>query len=443
MVIDSPVKARPKIFYGWWIAVAGSVAGAFNLGLFQLGLGTFVKDVQTDMGWTMAAVSFAFSLKQFESGSLAAIWGYIMDRVGPRPMATIGTLVMSSGLIVFSRMESLMHLYLAATLISLGQGMGASSGYNLALVHWFKRKRGTAAGIVGIGQAVGYTMVVPISFLMLEYGWRTSAFVMALVFCVVSLTTAQFIRRRPDMYGLRPDGDPGEPLPPVATDRRGRPVPASSADSATVGEAIRSRAFWMLLISNAAFSFTTTVNHVHQIPQMRSRGFSVSGAAFVVALYGVEQGFGRFLSGWVGDKVGRHRLFRVSFLLLGIGWVAFAFVTPSNLWTVALYLATMGLGHATHNGSAQSQVADYFGPARFATIRGIMSSVTFIGGVSGPLFAGLMYDRFGGYSQAFVILGPCIAVGFPAMLLAGDPKRAGLEDLPKKKKTETAATPKE
>jgi MFS family permease len=60
-----------------------------------------------------------------------------------------------------------------------------------------------------------------------------------------------------------------------------------------------------------------------------------------------------------------------------------------------------------------------------------MSSITFIGGVVGPTFAGLMYDRTGSYAAAFFIMGPAIALGFPAMLLAGDPTRAGLEELPK------------
>jgi MFS family permease len=255
-------------------------------------------------------------------------------------------------------------------------------------------------------------------------GWRTAAFVCALVFCAVTLVTAQFIRTGPEQYGLRPDGDPGEPEAPPATDRRGR---STGGEGASVAEALRMRAFWMLLISNMMFSFTTSVNHVHQIPNMRSRGFTASGAAFVTAAYGVEQAFGRFLSGWVGDRIGRHRLFRLSFLLLGLGWVSFAFISPANLWTVVLYLATMGLGHATHNGSAGSQVADYFGTRRQATIRGVMSSITFIGGVIGPTFAGYMYDRTGSYAAAFFVMGPCIALGLPAMLMAGEPTRAGFE----------------
>ena len=412
-----------KVFYGWWIVIAGAVASALNLGIFQIGTGAFIKDVQHEFGWSLATISLGFSIRQFQQGLMAPLFGYVMDRVGPRPLASAGIVTMGIGLVLFSRMHSVWQLYLSTLTIALGQGMGAQSGFGRSMVSWFRRKRGQAAGIIGFGQAMAYVGVLPITYLLVHYGWRMAALIAAIVFVAVSLPLAQVIRRRPEPYGLRPDGDPPETK--VATPEQAR---SRGEDSVTVGEALRSRPYYCLMACSVLYSFTTTVNQVHQIPQMRSAGFTVEQAAFVVALYGGVQALGRPISGFLGDLVGRHRVYMLSFLMLGIGWVAFAFISPTHLWTVGLYYVTFGIGHSAHTASGQSQMADYFGPGRFATLQGITSGVALFGGVSGPLFAGLMYDRFGSYLIADLCLGPVISLGFVAMVLAGRPTRSGMPD---------------
>lgn len=428
---------RPKVFYGWWLVTAGAVASALNLGIFQIGTGAFIKDVQGEFGWNLATISLGFSIRQFQQGLMAPVFGYLMDRVGPRPLASAGIITMGVGLVLFSRMHSVWQLYLSAVIIALGQGMGAMNGFGRSMVSWFRRKRGQAAGIIGFGQAMAYVGVLPITFLLVRYGWRNAALISAIVFVVVSLPLAQVIRRRPEPYGLRPDGDPPETTPTTPEQARSR-----GEDSVTVGEALRTRTFYCLMACSILYSFTTTVNQVHQIPQMRSAGFSVEAAALVVALYGGVQALGRPLSGWMGDLVGRHRVYMLSFTLLGVGWVAFAFINPNHLWTVALYFCTYGIGHSAYTASSQSQMADYFGPGRFATLQGITSGVAIAGGVSGPLFAGLMYDHFGSYTLADLCLGPAIAMGIIAMLLAGKPTRSGIPDRASKTKGLGAAAAK-
>lgn len=414
---------RPKVFYGWWIVIAGSVASALNLGIFQIGTGAFIKDVQGEFDWSLVTISIAFSIRQFQQGLMAPVFGYMMDRIGPRPLASAGVVTMGVGMLLFSQMHSVWHLYLSTVLIALGQGMGALGGFSRAMVSWFRRKRGRASGILGFGEAMGYVAVLPISFLLLRYGWRNAAMIAAIVFVAVSLPLAQVIRRRPEPYGLRPDGDPPDSAPTTPEQARSR-----GEDSVTVGEALRTRSFYCLMACSILYSFTTTVNSVFQIPQMRSAGFSVEQAAIVVALYGGVQAFGRPFSGWLGDLIGRHRVYMLSFTLLGLGWVCLAFISPQHLGTVPLYFATYGLGHCTYRSVSQSQMADYFGPGRFATLQGITSGVAIVGGVSGPLFASLMYDHFGSYLYADLILGPAIALGLIAMLFAGKPTRSGFEE---------------
>ena len=411
---------KPRIFYGWYIVGAGAFSNFINLGIFQVGLSAFIKDVQASQGWSLSAISLGFSLKQFEQGLLSPLSGYLIDRIGPRIMACIGVVIMTIGLLIFARMDSLLSFYIAATVIAVGQGMGAQHAYPAAAVHWFFRKRGRAVSILSMGNAWGYTGVLGITLLLVLFGWRGAATISAFIFCGVSLPLALVIRHKPGPYGYLPDGDTLE-----STHAKGNPRSSTDiADSFTVKEAMRSLSFWLVLLCNALYSFTTTVNHVHQIPQLRSQGFSPQGAAYVVAVYGGIQAIARLSSGWIGDKIGRHRVYLVSFILLGAGWITFAYISPDKFWTIPLYFLTYGLGHASYVVSGQAVVADFFGTRRYATIRGVMSSISVLGGVLGPVFAGYMFDVQGDYRLAFLILGPIIAIGAPAILAAGKPTLA-------------------
>ena len=98
---------RPKIFYGWFIVAAGSITSFLNLGIFMVGIAVFITDIRAELGWSLAAISLGFSLKQLESGIMAPIGGILIDRVGPRPMAIIGSITMTVGLLLFARMHSI------------------------------------------------------------------------------------------------------------------------------------------------------------------------------------------------------------------------------------------------------------------------------------------------------------------------------------------------
>ncbi|MBI4233566.1 MAG: MFS transporter [Chloroflexi bacterium] len=413
---------RPRFFYGWYIVGAGAVQGFVNLAVFQIGQGAFIKDVRDQMGWSLTAISLGFSLKQFESGLLAPVSGYLIDRLGPRLMASIGVVLMSVGLILFARMDSLWMFYLSSTVIAIGQAMASLTAYSTAVMHWFRRKRGLAYSILAMGRAWGYVGVLLVTLLMVRFGWREAATISALAFCGISLPLALVIRRRPEPYGYLPDGDRVTAAP---QDVEARGAPEASSDSFTVQQALRSVAFWLLLLSSALYGFVNNANLVHQIPHLRNVGFSASAAGVVVAIFGGAQVVGRLASGWIGDKVGRYRLLMVSFLFLALGWVSFANVSAGSLWTLGLYIVLYGIGQSAHTATDQAVVADFFGTRRYATIRGLVSTMSLVGSLLGPIYAGRMFDTFGNYHLAFLTLGPIVALGTPAVLLAGKPTLAG------------------
>src|SRR3990172_3169836 len=94
---------QPRIFYGWWIVLTAAALNTYAGGVWFYGFSAFFKPIVDEFGRTYAVTSLAFSLYQLESGVLAPVVGYLVDRLGPRKLVFFGTTVVGFGLILLSR----------------------------------------------------------------------------------------------------------------------------------------------------------------------------------------------------------------------------------------------------------------------------------------------------------------------------------------------------
>ena len=76
----------------------------------------------------------------------------------------------------------------------------------------------------------------------------------------------------------------------------------------------------------------------------------------------------------------------------------------------------------------QTMVADYFGPARYASIRGFSSTLQTPVGIAAPLFAGIMFDRTGSYTIPFTVFGFVAFTGALWVMLIRRPMWTELEE---------------
>ena len=75
-------SGRPKVYYGWWIVLAGFVSQAIAAGLLQRSYGAYIVLLRDSFGCSKAALSAAFSMQQVENGLLGPIQGWLIDRFG-------------------------------------------------------------------------------------------------------------------------------------------------------------------------------------------------------------------------------------------------------------------------------------------------------------------------------------------------------------------------
>src|SRR5687767_4181828 len=108
---QSSTQKRPRIFFGWYI-VAASVAMNFYLSIaFFQGFQVFFLPILNEFGWSRTLMSGAFSLRQLESGALAPLVGFLVDRWGPRVIIISGVIIGGAGMIWLSLINSAWMFY--------------------------------------------------------------------------------------------------------------------------------------------------------------------------------------------------------------------------------------------------------------------------------------------------------------------------------------------
>ena len=70
---------RPRVFYGWYIVGASSLSNALLTAAFFTGFQAYFLPILNTFGWSRTAISGAFSLRQFESGLLSPLIGFLVD----------------------------------------------------------------------------------------------------------------------------------------------------------------------------------------------------------------------------------------------------------------------------------------------------------------------------------------------------------------------------
>jgi sugar phosphate permease len=409
---------RGKVFYGWWVVSAGFGLETLIGSLMFHAYGAYLVLLREEFGWSKTMLSAAFAMTRAESGILGPIQGWLTDRFGPRVLIRVGMTIFSLGFILFSQIQGPVTFFLTFFMMALGSSLGGYMPMGVAIVAWFRRRRALALSLSASGMAVGGLLTPLVVLAMSRFGWRTTALASGLLAIAVGLPLAQLVRRRPESYGLTPDGDPPRVAEPDAP-----ATPVHGERDFTAREAMATRAFWYISIGHGAALFVVSAVMVHMVVHVTERlGYSLPQAASVVALMTVMQGIGQVSGGWLGDRFSKRRIAAGCMLAHAAGLLVLAFV--SAFWMVLAFAVLHGLGWGMRGPLMSAIRADYFGSAAFGTITGLSSMVLMVGMMGGPLVAGILADRTGSYELGFSVLAALAAVGSVFFLRARRPTLA-------------------
>ncbi|MGE0422898.1 MAG: MFS transporter [Reyranellaceae bacterium] len=393
-----------RIFPGWWVVAGTFVVLCVGFGI-AYSFSSFFLPLQETYAARRGEIALVFSIAGALYFSLGLVTGAVADRFGPRLVVGGGMALVALGTFAASQAQSLWQVFAG---YGLGVGLGLGAAYVpsvAALQRWFNRKRGLATGIAVAGIGVGTLTGPPLAQLLIEHvGWRGAWAGLALVALAAALFAALSVRRSPETYGLRPDGD-------VAPVNAG-PAPPASGD--TLGEAARRPVFWLLFAACAIYSFGLFTPFVHLVPYARDVGHGEAFGVTLIMLLGVGSTLGRFVFAGFADRIGRRRMYALS--ILGSCPVLMLWAASSHWLALVAFATLFGALYGGFVAMAPSVMADYFGTRSVGSILGAQYASVAVGILVGPPAAGWIYDTTQSYTAAIVAsAGLALAAGLTVL----------------------------
>ena len=326
--------------------------------------------------------------------------GYLIDRYGPRPIIVTAAFLAGVGYILLSWVNSyttFMIVYLGVICLAFVAGFVHSP---LVVANsWFIRQRARAMTVVSAAVPIGGAMISPLLAIgVASIGWRWAAFASGCIFLLVCLPLSFQLRRSPESMGLLPDGEIKE-FAMAGAEAMG----AAAIENAelTSGEAMKTPAFWLLVVSMMARVTCYSTATVHFVPLMVWKGLSEGAAASLLGAFAFINLVAHFVLGWIADRVNKPKLLTACHVLPALSVAPM--LSDLGYWPLWLFTIAFSLLDASFP-IIWATVGDFFGRRNFATIRGAMSFFYMWGSFAGPIMAGVIYDRTQSYVIALWIL---------------------------------------
>ena len=425
-------QARPaskqKFFYGWYIVGVGflaNVASAFSLAST---MSVFLKPLTADLGVSRGVFSLLRSGEGLIAAFLAPVIGTLMDRYGGRWLMVFGAIIASLGYIVLSYVDNFSQFSLVRlSLITVGDSFMGYIVINLAIAHWFSRKRGRALALTSMG--IGFAKVgMPVlaASLIVWLGWRQTWLVFGIVTLVLVVGPALLIvRRSPEEMGLRPDGA----LSPASKDEPTRSVKNLSMTQQaarddvewTRNQALHTQAFWLLVITFGISSIGVTGLNLHVFPYVNDLGHPPVVAATVMSVIASMQLASPIAWGILAERIDTRFAATLRFVVQGIG-LGLAIITD-NLFCLYAGFFLYGIGLGGNMVLPDILWANYFGRRSLGKVRGLGLLISQTVAASGPPFFGFLFDLTGAYDLSFVLFGVALIISAFLSLLLRPPVR--------------------
>ncbi len=405
--------AARGIHYGWAIALISfliMLATAAALGM----PGVLINPLQTEFHWDVATISGPLALRLLLFGLMAPFSAALLARFGVRRVVSFALVLIVAGLLAARQITEVWHLWATwGVALGIGSGLvGVIMGTTIA-TRWFTRRRGLIIGLLTASNATGQLAFLPVAAWLADtHGWR-AAFLPAMVACALALVLLLlFMVERPADLGLRPYGEAADA--PIAV-----PRPTGNAillAFATLGQASRSPAFWLLAGTFAICGISTMgLVQTHFIPLCEDFGMTGVVAASVLTMMGAFDFVGTIGSGWLSDRIAPRTLLFWYYGLRGLSLLALPFL-PFSFYGLSLFAMFYGLDWIATVPPTVRMAADEFGRERAPLVFGWIFTGHQVGAAVAAYAAGVSRDALASYLPAFDTAGIACIVAALAII---------------------------
>lgn len=388
-----------------WFRLASAAVAMIMIANFQYAWTLFVKPLiagHPEQHWKLSDVGLAFSIFIVCQTWLMPASGWLIDRIGPRFMMTLGGLLCGGGWAMMSQAESLPALYTFYAAAGVGAALVYCGSMGVAL-KWFPDKRGLAAGITAAAFGSGTALFIPlIAHLLKSDGYKTTFIYTGLAQGLLIMCAAQFLR---------------SPNASEVTAAPAKPKIRSRGEDFTPGQMLRTSHFYVLYI----MMFVMGVGGLMVTANLAKLAdtFKITAAAliFAASMNPIANGASRLFWGWVSDHIGRERTMVIAFLIQAGALLSVPLLAPGSDTYFIVCLAVVYFSWGEIYSLFPSLTADIFGSRNASANYGFLYSTKGAAAIVGGYLAPMLFEKTGSWSVVFY--GGAIMTFVAALMAAG------------------------
>ena len=389
-------------FQGRWAILLGAVIGiSVSLPSLTFSYGVFLSAFETNFGWSRADLSVVMSILGICVFVGAVPTGLLADRFGPRIVASTSLCLYALSLLVMPLIiRDVTTLWVGYGIVGL-LGTGTLPAVMLkSVIATFDRQRGLAVGIAMSGMGIGAASMPFLASRVIDHwGLWAGYFGVGAVTFAGAIIVAICLPAGSGTKTAGSAGDLHEALPGMI-----------------LAEAVKTSEFWLMSAISVFCILGISGISAHLVPLMRDHGISLSSAANLASALGLASIAGRLLTGLLLDRINGPS---TGFFVVGLGAVGAAILI--------IFGADAGIISAIFIGFALGAEVDliayftsrYFGMRAHGTIFGWNYGMIALGGAAGPVITGLMYDSFGSYNKALIVMVSSLTLSSVLCLILG------------------------
>ncbi|MDB5985778.1 MAG: transporter [Nevskia sp.] len=400
----------------WLVLAAVCLMFFFVTGATFMSMGVVLYSMIADLHWSQTAGGTSFSILGLACCLSSPLPAILMNWIGTRWTMLIGGALLSAGFFCAYITQGLTLFYVGTALMGVGFSLGANIPGVYLLASWFPERSARVIGIYLMFGALGGVAGPPAveAIVAASGSWRTHWLVMTVLAAVIGLVCLVLVRDRP---ADKLAGDEAAAAP--AKSGSARTITLTARDW-VYREAALTPQFMLIAAAMVLTEACVTTVHSAAVTHLSKLGNTAVFAAFMLSLQSAMATLAKGASGTLSEFISPKYLLVGGLVIECVGMILLGY---SSSHTMAYGFAlTFGIGWGAAYLAVTVLLINYFGPN---TGSAVLSTVWLLTGIAaiGPAAAGMVADRFGSYTQVFILGGLLLLpIAFGALLMRS-PKR--------------------
>jgi MFS family permease len=392
----------------WWsdpLVVSVNALGITQItawGTSYYCLGVLAKPIASETGWAISTIFLGFSVALVVMGLISTWVGRLIDRMGARAVMSIGSVIVSAGLLALSQVRDV-TLYLAAwAVIGVGMRCCLYDAAFAALVQAVPSRGRAAISYLTLYGAYASTVFWVIGHYLNEaYGWRGTLIIFAAVNLAVCLPLnwLGLSRREPADEAVATKVPERSPDGPVLEGRR-----------RTVGIAL-----FALIMSLNGFVFG--VVSLQLVPLLEAAGLAGAAAVWVASLKGHGQFGGRLVEIFFGRNLKAMTVARIAIAVLPAA-LLLLMLAHGEFWLLVAFTLLLGASQGVITIVRGAVPLALFGAAGYGAVLGLIATPILLVNAFSPTLFALIVDLVGWQNALYALLASSALTWFAIELMA-------------------------